>query len=50
MDPALKHRLEEAAIAWFDSMPALMFNSLTLFAEPTAKADFVVVEQFRIGS
>lgn len=41
--------LEEAAIARFNAMPPLQFESLTLFVEPRPHADFLVLEQITLG-
>ena len=40
--------LQDAAQAWFGALPRCRFDSLALFAEPTAGADMVLVEHVRL--
>jgi putative phosphonate metabolism protein len=42
--------LQDAAQAWFGTLPRCRFDSLALFAEPTPGADMVLVEQMRLKS
>jgi putative phosphonate metabolism protein len=49
VEPGAIRLLQEAASLWFARLPPLSFESVTLFAEPSPGADFVVVEQFRFA-
>ncbi|MDB5845404.1 MAG: putative phosphonate metabolism protein [Polaromonas sp.] len=42
------HALQDAAQAWFGSLPRCRFDSLALFAEPTPGADMVLMEHMRL--
>ncbi|MEJ7688889.1 MAG: DUF1045 domain-containing protein [Variovorax sp.] len=42
--------IERAAEALFGALPAMRFDALSLFAEPTAGADFALVEQMALGA
>ena len=42
------HALEDAAQAWFGTLPRCRFDSLALFAEPAPGADMVLVEHMRL--
>jgi Protein of unknown function (DUF1045) len=41
--------LHDAANEWFGSLPPRRFESLALFAEPVAGADFKLLEHFKLG-
>ena len=46
--PLQMRSLQDAAHAWFGTLPRCRFDSLALFAEPTPGADMVLVEHMRV--
>ena len=46
--PQQMQSLQDAAYAWFGTLPRCRFDSLALFAEPTPGADMVLVEHVRL--
>ncbi len=49
-DAATVDAMRAAAGAFFGALPACLFDTLSLFAEPAPGADFVLVEQMRLGA
>jgi len=50
LNPQQVQNLQRAAEDWFANLPLCNFESLALFAEPTAGADFVLQEHFRLAA
>lgn len=49
VDAATAAQVFDAAQAYFSDLPALTFNSLALFAEPTPGADFVLLDHLEMA-
>jgi hypothetical protein len=49
VDPDNVAALQDAACRWFDPLPLCPFDNVALFAEPTAGADFVLLESVPLG-
>jgi hypothetical protein len=47
--PSAVRALQDAAGQWFAPLPPCRFESVTLFAEPQAGSDFVLLEQVALG-
>lgn len=50
LDPQTQTLVFDAAQEFFSDLPALKFNSLALFAEPTPGADFVLLDHLEMGA
>ena len=48
--PQVVQAIQEAARERFADLPAFLFDTVSLFAEPKPGADFVLVEQMELGA
>ena len=49
VNPGIVAAVQDAAFQSFDLLPPCLFGSVALFAEPTAGADFVLLEVVTLG-